>query len=142
MRVDEAIRALEQGVTESPEALELQFALALFCWRAGRFDVIDCVSTPYLPLLTAAAVAKAPLVSTWLEVWQAAFRDYLPLGGALAARIERAAAARPRRLLANSEPTSSPSSSTTGPSIVATPAASRCTWSAGSTRTSRSRGPT
>jgi serine/threonine protein kinase/tetratricopeptide (TPR) repeat protein len=38
MRVDEAVRVLEQAVTESPEALELQFALALFYWRAGRFD--------------------------------------------------------------------------------------------------------
>ena len=38
MRVDEAIRVLEQAVTEAPEALELQFDLALFYWRAGRFD--------------------------------------------------------------------------------------------------------
>ena len=37
-RIDEAIRVLEQGVTESPEALELQFALALFYSRAYRFE--------------------------------------------------------------------------------------------------------
>jgi glycosyltransferase involved in cell wall biosynthesis len=86
-------------------AVRLPLALA----RAGRFDVVDCVSTPYLPLLTTAALARRrglPVVSTWLEVWQAAWRDYLPAGGALAARLERAAAARPARLLAISDATS------------------------------------
>ena len=86
-------------------AAQLAQALA----RAGRFDVVDCVSTPYLPLLTTAMVArwaKTPLASTWLEVWQAAWRSYLPAGGAIAARIERAAATRPVRLIAISESTS------------------------------------
>jgi glycosyltransferase involved in cell wall biosynthesis len=47
----------------------------------GRFDVIDCSATPYLPLYTAAAAARltrTPLVATWHEFWGAHWREYLP----------------------------------------------------------------
>ncbi len=63
----------------------------------GRFDVIDCSATPYLPAYSTALAARmtgSAVVVTWHEVWDDYWLDYLrgrPVVAAAARHIERAA---------------------------------------------------
>ncbi|HET9371768.1 MAG TPA: protein kinase [Vicinamibacterales bacterium] len=66
-RVDEAIRVLEQAVTESPEGLELQFALALFYWRAGRFD--DATRAATVQVDREPTSSSAVLYRSYYQAW-------------------------------------------------------------------------
>lgn len=58
----------------------------------GRFDVIDCSATPYVPLYAAAAAARlsgTPMVATWHEFWGEHWREYLPDRPAVARAAEK-----------------------------------------------------
>ena len=62
----------------------------------GRYDVIDCSATPYVPLYAcwlASRVSRTPLVVTWHEFWGDHWLRYLP---------QRPAVARVARQLENS----------------------------------------
>jgi len=66
----------------------------------GRYDVIDCSATPYLPLYgcwAAAWLTETPLVATWHEFWGDHWNEYLPDRPAVA-RAARLAEARAIRL--------------------------------------------
>jgi glycosyltransferase involved in cell wall biosynthesis len=66
----------------------------------GRYDVIDCAATPYLPLYgvwLAAALTRTSLVTTWHEFWGSHWAEYLDQRGAVA-RVARAMEAGAVRL--------------------------------------------
>lgn len=49
---------------------------------AGRFDVVDCSATPYVPLYgcaLAASFTRTRMVATWHEYWGEHWSEYLPL---------------------------------------------------------------
>lgn len=73
------------------------FALRLLpALRRGRYDVIDCSATPYLPLYScwfAARATRTPLVATWHEFWGDHWKAYLPQRPALAHVAQRVEAA-------------------------------------------------
>ena len=58
------------------------FAARLFPILArGRWDVVECSATPYLPLYAAWAatrITRTPLVATWHEFWGDHWHEYLP----------------------------------------------------------------
>jgi len=61
----------------------------------GRYDVIDCSATPYVPLYAcwlASRVSRTPLVVTWHEFWGDHWLSYLPrrpIVARVARRLER-----------------------------------------------------
>lgn len=63
----------------------------------GRYDVIDCSATPYIPVYgcwLASRVTRTPLVVTWHEYWGEHWDAYLghrPAVAAVAGRLERGA---------------------------------------------------
>ena len=65
--------------------------------REGRFDIIDCSATPYLPLYgcwLAARLSATPMVTTWHEFWGEHWGEYLnnrPVVARLARSIEASA---------------------------------------------------
>lgn len=66
----------------------------------GRFDVIDCSATPYLPLYAtwlASRLTRTPLVATWHEFWGEHWSTYLP-DRPMVARAARGLEAGARRL--------------------------------------------
>src|SRR5262249_44087332 len=67
MRVDEAIRVLEQGVIEAPEALDLQFALALFYSRAARFE--DATRAATVVVDREPTSSSAVLYRSYYQAW-------------------------------------------------------------------------
>lgn len=79
--------------------------------RAGYFDLIDCMATPYLHLYPTTLVAKLkgiPLVSSWLEIWRDDhWNEYLDnrFLAKIASTIERNAVRLPRHIIAISEHT-------------------------------------
>ncbi len=79
--------------------------------RAGHFDLIDCMATPYLhlyPTTLAAKLRGVPLVSSWLEIWRDDhWNDYLdnPFLAKIASAIERNAVRLPRHIIAISSHT-------------------------------------
>jgi glycosyltransferase involved in cell wall biosynthesis len=88
----------------------LWFALCMLpaLLKEPKFDIIDCMSTPYLPLFTTSAIAKikgTPLVSSWLEIWREDHWDAHFQNRFLAkigAQLEHRAAHIPLHILANS----------------------------------------
>lgn len=86
------------------------FSLSVFfaLLKSPKFDIIDCMSTPYIPLFAAALAAKirrTPIVSSWLEIWS---RDHWEkyvrnrFLAAMGAQLERRATHIPVHILANS----------------------------------------
>ena len=66
----------------------------------GRWDVVDCSATPYVPLYTtwlATRVTRTPLVATWHECWGSHWAEYLP-DRPVVARIAQSLESRARRL--------------------------------------------
>ena len=61
----------------------------------GRYDVIDCSATPYVPLYAcwlASRISRTPLVVTWHEFWGDHWLSYLPqrpIVARVARRLER-----------------------------------------------------
>jgi glycosyltransferase involved in cell wall biosynthesis len=67
--------------------------------RGGRYDVIDCAATPYVPLYAcslAARFTKTRIVATWHEFWGEHWEEYLGHRGRVArlARSTEAGAVR------------------------------------------------
>jgi len=78
--------------------------------KHGPFDVVDCYSIPYFPLLsakTACVLSRSPLISTWLEVWPRAVwrKKFGYFGGTVGYAIQKMFAHLPKRLIAISEHT-------------------------------------
>lgn len=68
--------------------------------RGGRYDIIDCSATPYVPLYScwlAARSVRTPVVATWHEFWGEHWKEYLGHRGKVA-RVARSAEARAIRL--------------------------------------------
>ncbi|MGH2489635.1 MAG: glycosyltransferase family 4 protein [Candidatus Limnocylindria bacterium] len=68
--------------------------------RGGRYDVIDCSATPYVPLYScwlAARTTRTPVVATWHEFWGEHWEEYLGHRGKVA-RVARSTEARAIRL--------------------------------------------
>ncbi len=66
----------------------------------GRWDVVDCSATPYLPLYAAWAatrLTRTPLVATWHEFWGTHWATYLPHRPGVA-RVARGLESQARRL--------------------------------------------
>lgn len=92
------------------QVLRFSASLPMVLWKHGPFDVIDCYSIPYLPLLSAKAVClvtNTPLVSTWLEVWpRDVWRNKFGyFGGTIGDIVQKLFAYLPRKLIAISEHT-------------------------------------
>ena len=103
---------LQAGAARSvPQALRFARAAHSALMHLPRFDIVDCMATPYFPLYAArlaCARKKTPLVSTWLELWSRDhWRTYI--GSAQKARvahwIESGASRLPRHIIAISEQT-------------------------------------
>jgi glycosyltransferase involved in cell wall biosynthesis len=86
----------------------LRFAWAVF-WalrRLGPFDVVDCMSIPYFPLLATGLhrrISRTALVSTWLECWgREHWREYLGsrLKANIAYAVEQIAMGLPHHIVA------------------------------------------
>jgi glycosyltransferase involved in cell wall biosynthesis len=68
--------------------------------RGGRYDVIDCAATPYVPLYAcslAARFTKTRVVATWHEFWGDHWEEYLGHRG-MVARLARSTEAGAVRL--------------------------------------------
>lgn len=68
--------------------------------RGGRYDIIDCSATPYVPLYSCWLAARSvgtPLVATWHEFWGEHWEEYLGHRGSVA-RVARSTEARAIRL--------------------------------------------
>lgn len=82
----------------------LVFGVSCLRLLGRRFDVIDCCGFPFFSLFACrlvASVRRKPLISTWHEVWGAAYwQEYLgAIGGRIGARVERLAVALPDRII-------------------------------------------
>ena len=96
-------RSIRQGI---------MFALACLKLAGPSFhpDVIEVDHMPYFPLFTmklVALVKRRPLLATWHEVWGGTYwRQYLgPIGGTIAATLERLTILMPNKIIASSQPT-------------------------------------
>jgi glycosyltransferase involved in cell wall biosynthesis len=90
----------------------LVFGVSCLRLLGRRFDVIDCCGFPFFSLFACrlvASVRRKPLISTWHEVWGAAYwKEYLgPAGGRIGAQVERLAVALPDRIICVSGTTAS-----------------------------------
>ncbi len=87
----------------------LVFGFACLKLVRRRHDVIDCCGFPFFSLFSArlaVALRGGMLVSTWHEVWGAAYwKTYLGRLGACGAAVERLAARIPRLIIAVSQAT-------------------------------------
>ncbi len=87
----------------------LVFGLACLKLLRRRHDVIDCCGFPFFSLFSArlaVALRGGMLVSTWHEVWGAAYwKTYLGRLGVAGAAVERLAARIPRLIIAVSPAT-------------------------------------
>lgn len=63
---------MKGGRRSYSQALKFALYLPSALHKAGSFDVIDCMSTPYLHMFPAflyAKYKKIPFISSWLELW-------------------------------------------------------------------------
>lgn len=103
---------LQAGASRSL-ASALHFARATYrtLMQMPRFDLVDCMATPYFPLYAARLACwrrETVLVSTWLELWERAhWREYLgsALKASIASRVESWAIGLPRHIVSISEQT-------------------------------------
>ena len=80
--------------------------------KLGHFDIVDCSSFPYIPVLSAKLLAgkfDSPLIVTFHEVWGSYWNQYLgnPISGRIGRLFEEAAARIPDRIVAVSQWTAS-----------------------------------
>ena len=62
--------------------VSLKFAAAVMSLKLDQFDVIEAASIPYIhlfPLAFSCAIARKPLVVTWIEYWGHYWREYTGL---------------------------------------------------------------
>jgi glycosyltransferase involved in cell wall biosynthesis len=100
-------RALYTAGGRRSIAQALLFGLASLRLLGRRFDVIDCCGFPYFSLFAArlaVAVRGGRLVSTWHEVWGAAYwRAYLGQLGPAGQWVERTAVRLPHAIVSVSQ---------------------------------------
>ena len=110
--VPEEKNVLQAGASRSlGQALRFARASYRALMALPRFDVVDCMATPYFPLYAArlaCARRKTPLVSTWLELWEPAhWKEYLGSAAKawVASRIEAGAVRLPAHVVSISQQT-------------------------------------